>query len=73
MWISVIDEPIPTWGKNGHKFLLNLFFEPKYGHNTTPRPEVVTAVWNSINECFYEDKTNLPIDERDVSEWWKDI
>lgn len=73
MWISIFDEPIPTWGKNRQKFLLNLFFQPKYGHNHNSQTEVVTAVWDSINECFWEDKTNLRIDERDISEWWKDI
>ena len=49
MWISVVDEPIPTWGKNGQKFLLNLFFQEKYGHNPKSQTEVVTAVWDSIN------------------------
>ena len=73
MWINIIDEPIPTWGKDGQKFLLNLFFKPQYGRNESPKSEVVTAIWDSTNECFYETKTNLPIDERDISEWWKDI
>lgn len=73
MWISVIDEPIPTWGKNGQKFLLNLFFQEKYGHNPKSQTEVVTAIWDSTCECFYEEKTNLPIDGADIAEWWKDI
>ena len=53
MWISVIDEPIPTDGKHGQKFLLNLFFKPQYGRNEVTKTEVVTAVWDSVNGCFY--------------------
>ena len=35
--------------------------------------EVVTAVWDSANECFYESKTKKEVDSRDIAEWWKDI
>ena len=35
--------------------------------------EVVTAVWDSVNECFYESKTKKEVDSRDIAEWWKDI
>ena len=35
--------------------------------------EVVTAVWDSVNECFYESETKKEVDSRDIAEWWKDI
>ena len=73
MWVSVIDEQIPTYGKNGEKFLLCLYYKKYYGHNVTDGYETVTAVWDSVNECFYETKTGMEIDSRDIAEWWKDI
>ena len=74
MWIYVIDEPIPTYGKHGQKFLLCLSYKKHYGHNVTEdKYETVTAVWDSINECFYETETMLEIDSREIVEWWKDI
>ena len=73
MWVSVIDEPIPTYGMEGRIFLLNLYYREYYGHNVSKNSEVVDAVWDSINECFYELKTNKEICNRDISEWWKDI
>lgn len=73
MWISIVDEPIPTYGMNGKTFLLNLHYQEYYGHNVLRNNEVVTAIWDSINECFYESKTKKDIDRRDIAEWWKDI
>lgn len=73
MWISIVDEPIPTYGMDGKHFLLNLFYQKCYGHNIIKDNEVVTAVWDSVNESFYELKTHEEIDGRDISEWWKDV
>ena len=73
MWISVVDEPIPTYGMNGKTFLLNLHYQKYYGHNALVDNEVVTAIWDSLNECFYESKTKKEIDSRDIADWWKDI
>lgn len=73
MWISILDEPIPTYGKDGKTFLLSLFYKQYYGHNAPKQHEVVTAAWDSVNECFYEVKTGLEIDASEIAEWWKDI
>jgi len=73
MWISVVDEPVPTYGMNGKSFLLNLYFKNYYGHTTLTCDKVVTAIWDSTNECFYEKDTGNEIDNRDITEWWKDI
>lgn len=73
MWINILDEPIPTYGKDGNTFLLNLFYKQYYGHNNIKNSEVVTAVWDSTNECFYETKTGKEIDASEIVEWWKDI
>lgn len=75
MWVNVVDEPIPTYGKHGQVFLLYLYYQRYYGHNITAENncETVTARWDSIDESFYEVKTGKEIDIRDISEWWKDI
>ena len=74
MWINIIDEPVPTYGKHGQTFLLLLYYNNYYGHATTAtnNSEIVTARWDSVNEAFYEVKTGLEIDSREVVEWWKD-
>ena len=73
MWISVAEEPIQTYGMNGKTFLLNLHYQNYYGHNTLKRNEVVSGIWDSINECFYEKDTGKEIDSRDITAWWKDM
>ena len=73
MWINIIDEPIPTYGKHGQTFRLGLSLKNYYGHNIGRCSyECVTAVWDSDAECFYEKKTGLEIDSREVVEWCKD-
>lgn len=75
MWVYVFDEAIPTYGKHGKTFLLHLNYQQYYGHNITAEnnSEVVVARWDSIDEAFFEVKTGKEIDNRDISEWWKDI
>lgn len=55
MWINVIDEPIYTYGKHGEHFLLHLKYRRYYGHAVTTKDEyeIVTALWDSVNECFF--------------------
>lgn len=72
MWISIENEPIPTYGMNGKKFLLSLHYKNYYGHNILKCNEVVTAIWDSINECFYEISTKKTINREDITEWWKE-
>lgn len=72
MWINVRDEPIPTYGMHGKTFLLNLEYGKYFGHDTNKTGEVVTAVWDSLEECFYEKETGLAIDDRDIIQWWKE-
>ena len=71
MWISVVDEPVPTYGMGGKTFLLNLCYQKYYGHDILKDNEVVTAIWDSVNECFYESKTKKEVDSRDIAEWWR--
>lgn len=72
MWVYVFDEPIPTYGNNGKKFLLHLHYRKYYGHRSSD-DEFVVGVWDSLNECFYEEKTMLEIANEDISAWWKDV
>lgn len=73
MWVYVFDEPIPTYGNNGKKFLLHLHYQKYYGRNNVEPDEIVTCIWDSLNESFYEEKTMMVIDDRDIAEWWKDV
>ena len=74
MWINILDEGIPTYGKHGQTFLLYLRHKLYYGHELSGYEfETVTAIWNSVNECFYEKETKLEIDASEILEWWKDI
>ena len=74
MWINILDEDIPTYGKHGHIFILYLRHKLYYGHELSGYEfETVTAIWDSVNECFYEKETKLEIDASEILEWWKDI
>lgn len=70
MWIKVYDAPIPTYGKHGKEFLLNLQYGKYFGHSHDKANEVVTAIWDSVAECFFEKETRLAIDDKDIAEWW---
>lgn len=72
MWVSIIDEPIPTYGSNNKLFILCLSYRKYYGHITKDINEVVVAIWDSTNECFYEKDIGIEIDSRDISMWLKD-
>lgn len=69
----MIDKPIPTYGANNKSFMLYLHYRKYYGHTTKNKEEVVIAIWDSTNECFYEKHTGDEIDNRDIAKWWKDI
>lgn len=70
MWKHVDISPIPTRGKHGKEFLLNLEYCKFFGHDHSKTSEVVTAIWDSCEECFFEKETGLAIDDRDIIEWW---
>lgn len=72
MWIDVHDKPIPTHRKHGEMFLLNLQYHKYYGHDIPCTGDVVAAIWDSVEECFFEKHTGLTIDDRDIVEWWKE-
>lgn len=72
MWISVVDEAIPTYGMNGKSFILYLRYQKYYGHTTKANDEVIVATWDSINECFYEKDTDNEVDNKDIVMWWKE-
>ena len=72
MWVSKYDDPIPTYGNDGKEFMLSLTYQNYYGHNHLLKTEVVNAIWNSVNESFYETETHKDIDDRDIKSWWKE-
>lgn len=72
-WLNLEINPIPLWGKNGKEFKLRLSFEEYYGYKPCRKhDEIVTAIWDSTNECFFEKNTKLPIRDEDIFEWWKE-
>lgn len=72
MWIDKYDEPIPTYGNDGKEFLLNLEYGKYFGRDHDKTNEVVTAIWSSLHECFFEKTTGLTIDDREIVEWFKE-
>ena len=72
MWISINDMPVQTYGNHGKEFLLNLQYGKYFGHEHNKASEIVTAVWDSVAECFFEKETGLAIDDRDIVEWRKE-
>ena len=72
MWKKVCDAPIPAHGNHGKEFLLNLRYCKYFGHDTNRTGEIVTAIWDSVAECFFEKETGLAIDDRDIIEWCLD-
>ena len=71
MWHNTEDKPIPTYGKHGKEFLLNLKYGKYFGHEHSKTGEIVTAVWDGIDECFFEKTTGLAIDKRDIVQWYE--
>lgn len=72
MWISILDEPIYTRGMDNKVFILRLCYHDFYGYNPLKAGEVITAVWSSVNECFYEEKTGKEVASCDIVQWWKE-
>lgn len=73
MWVSIIDEPIPEYFKNGRPYLLSLYFHKRYGYEIKKETDVAIVSWDDSCGCFRESTTKMEIDSRDISEWWKDI
>jgi hypothetical protein len=73
MWINTFDRPIPTYGNHGKEFLLNLEYGKYFGHDSNKTSEVVTAIWDSTEDCFFEKETGLAIDDRDIVQWFDEI
>lgn len=74
MWINIVDEAVPTYGKHGQAFLLCLCHKVYYGHRLIrTKVETVVAIWDSVDECFYEKDTGFEINTNEIVEWWKDI
>lgn len=73
MWVNICDEPVPTYGMDGKKFMLRLEFQNYYGHNVSENIKEVFGIWSSICECFFETEIHREIDDRDIIQWWKDI
>lgn len=73
MWIKIEDEPVPTYGQDGKLFKLFLGFHTYYGYEPYGTDEpLIEAAWDSLNECFFEKCTGLPVRDDDISMWWKE-
>lgn len=65
----VSNQPIPTYGMNGKLFILQLSFEEYFGYICPNKTEIVEAVWDSLNECFFESKTRKRILNESIIAW----
>lgn len=66
---KICEKPIQTYGMNGKTFLLKLKHGEYYGYSISQQEETVKAVWDSLNECFYEKETGSAILQSDIVEW----
>lgn len=66
---NIYKEPIPTYGMDNKRFRLTLSYRNYYGHNVSKQDEMVIGIWDSLNECFFEEKTYKEIDRQDIISW----
>lgn len=69
MWRNINEEPIQTYGMDGKIFILYLQYHDNYGYTHEKKYEIIEAKWSSLNECFFEIKTKLPIKNEDIVKW----
>ena len=62
IWNNYHENPIYTYGQHGKEFTLKLVFTTQfYGRENIYKESIIKAVWDSIDEAFYEKDTGLKI------------
>ena len=72
MWHKRSDHPLPAL-HDGDEILVSLEFHKYYGYDLVfPNLWCVRAVWDGLNEEFYEKTTKQYIRDEDIIAWWED-
>lgn len=70
MWHKRSDRPLPAL-RDGDEIELTLEFHQYYGHDNYPGLRCVVAVWDGLNEEFFEKETKQYILDEDIHSWWE--
>ncbi len=71
MWHKRSDHPLPDL-HDGDIIKITVEYYPYFGHFVNPGQYVIMAVWDGLNEEFYERTTKRYILDGDIVEWWED-
>lgn len=72
MWHKRSECPLPVL-HDGEEILVSLEFHKYYGYDLVfPRLWCARAVWDGLNEEFYEKITKQHIHDEDIIAWWED-
>ena len=72
MWHKRSDRPLPAL-RNGDEILVSLEFHKYYGYDLAFLGQWrVVAVWDGLNEEFYEKETKQYIRDEDIMAWRED-
>lgn len=72
MWHKRSDRPLPNL-HDGDEIMVALELHQYYGYDLAFSEQCcVTAVWDGLNEEFYEKETKQYIRDEDIIAWWED-
>lgn len=71
MWYRRTDRPLPNL-HDGDEIMVALELHQYYGYNLAFSQWCITAVWDGLNEEFYEKETKQYIHDEDIIAWWED-
>lgn len=72
MWHKRSDHPLPAL-HDGDEITVALELHQYYGYNLAfPEQRYVVAIWDGLNEEFYEKTTKQYIHDEDIIAWWED-
>ena len=71
MWHKRSDRPLPAL-HDGEEITVALEFHKYYGYDLVfPNLWCVRAVWDGLNEEFFEIESKQYICDEDIAEWWE--
>lgn len=71
MWYRITDRPLPNL-HDGDRIKLMLEFSQYFGHFAPDGKHKVWAIWDGLNEEFFEVESGQYIFDEDIVEWCED-
>lgn len=72
MWHKRSEYPVMPELHDGDRIKLRLDFRPYFGHTIPVGYYTVWAVWDELNEEFYEIESKRYIHDEDIEAWWEE-